>query len=93
MTDRPRGAHQLLVYECGPDALERRKLHGPAHLALAEEYFADGRLVVAGAISDPRTGGLLAFREDVDVAAFVAADPYVASGPVTAHRVERWTLV
>ena len=72
MSDRPRGPHQLLVYEYGPDALERRKPHRPAHLALTEEYFADGRLVVA---------------------AFVARDPYVSSGLVTAHRVERWTLV
>ena len=44
-------------------------------------------------VGDPPTGGLLTFRDDVDVAAFVARDPYVSSGLVTAHRVERWTLV
>jgi uncharacterized protein YciI len=93
MTDRPRGPHRLLVYAYGPDALERRKPHRPAHLALVEEYFADGRLIAAGAVGDPPTGGLLAFREDVDVQAFVAADPYVSSGLVTSHRIERWTLV
>jgi hypothetical protein len=93
VTDRPRGPHQLLVYDYGPDALERRRPHRPAHLALVEEYAADGRLVVAGAIGDPPTGGLLAFRGDVDVAAFVARDPYVSSGLVTARRIERWTLV
>jgi uncharacterized protein YciI len=93
VNERPRGAHQLLVYEYGPDALERRRPHRPHHLALTEEYFADGRLVVAGAVGDPPTGGLLAFREDVDVAGFVAADPYVASGLVTSYRIERWTLV
>ena len=93
MSERPRGPHQLLVYEYGPDALERRKPHRPAHLALVEAYFADGRLVAAGAVGDPPTGGLLAFRADVDVQAFVDADPYVSSGLVTSRRVERWTLV
>ncbi len=47
------------------------------------------------ALGDPPSGGLLMF--DVDgpdaVEAFVRADPYVASGLVTAWRVEPWSVV
>jgi uncharacterized protein YciI len=87
------GPHQLLVYEYGPDALERRRPYRPAHLGLVARYKAEGRIVVAGAIGDPPTGGLICFRDGEDVQAFVDADPYVSSGLVIAHRVERWTLV
>jgi uncharacterized protein YciI len=93
MGERPTGVHQLLVYDYADDVLERRAPHREAHLALVAEYQADGRIVAAGPLGDPPTGALIAFRPDADVAAFVAADPYVANGIVTAHRVERWTLV
>ena len=83
----------LLFYDYVPDILERRAEHRQGNLALIAHRKEAGDLLLAGAVGDPPTGGLLAFREDVDVAAFVAADPYVSSGLVTAHRIERWTLV
>jgi uncharacterized protein YciI len=51
--------------------------------------------VMAGALGNPPTGGAIVFqgvdREQVE--SFVAADPYVEAGLVTAWRVERWNLV
>jgi uncharacterized protein len=87
------GRHLLLTYDYPADVLERRAPHRPAHLALVEEWKADGRLLLGGAVGDPPRGGLLLFSADADVEAFVAADPYVAHGVVLDHRVEPWNLV
>jgi uncharacterized protein YciI len=84
---------QLLHYEYVPDAVERRKPYRDAHLALIGEYHGDGRIVMAGAVGDPPTGGLLVFRDAGDAEAFTAVDPYVESGLVTSWRVEPWTVV
>lgn len=83
----------LLAYDYVEDVLERRAPHREAHLALVREYHADGRLVIAGAVGDPPTGALFAFREAADAEEFATRDPYGAAGLVTAHRVERWTVV
>jgi uncharacterized protein YciI len=84
---------QLLHYEYVPDAVEKRKPYRDAHLALIGEYHGDGRIVMAGAVGDPPSGGLLVFRDATDAEAFAAVDPYVESGLVTSWRVEPWTVV
>lgn len=84
---------QLLIYEYVPDMAERRAPHREGHLALIQEYHADGRLVIAGGIGDPVHGGLLAFRTRADADAFVAADPYGSAGLVVSSRVEPWAVV
>ena len=83
-----------LLYETVPDHVERRKPFRAEHLALAEEERRAGRLVLAGAF-DPPDGALLVFRGEapVDVEAFVARDPYVRNGLVTAWRIRPWTVV
>jgi uncharacterized protein YciI len=50
---------------------------------------------MAGALGTPPTGGLFVFRVDdpAQIDAFVAADPYVAGGIVTGHRVVPWNVV
>lgn len=83
-----------LLYETVPDHVERRKPFRAEHLALAEEERRAGRLVLAGAF-DPPDGALLVFRAEApaDVEAFVARDPYVRNGLVTAWRIPPWTVV
>jgi uncharacterized protein len=85
----------LLHYDYVEDVLDKRGPHRAAHLALIEQWHGDGRIVMAGAVGDPPTGALFVLRlEDPgETEAFVAADPYVAAGLVTAHRVEPWTVV
>ena len=83
-----------LLYEYGPDAVERRKPHREAHLALVRTLHAEGRIVLAGAF-DPVDGALLVFKVDgpSEVEDFVKADPYVQNGLVTRWRIRPWTVV
>ena len=84
-----------LSYDYVPDILDRRPPHRAAHLAQVEEWAGRGELVIAGALGDPPRGALFGFAVDdpARVEEFVAADPYVAAGLVTAHRIEPWNVV
>jgi uncharacterized protein len=83
----------VLVYDYVEDVLERRAPHREAHLALLAEWKAAGHLVMAGATGDPISGALIVFRDDADIEAYLAADPYIPAGLVAAHRVMPWTVV
>jgi len=89
------GTHQILFYDYVEDILERRGPHRQAHLAQAEEWAQRGDLVSAGALGDPPHGAAFVFATD-DAAAierFVANDPYVGAGLVTAWRIVPWNVV
>jgi uncharacterized protein YciI len=88
-------ARLLLVrYDYVEDVIERRAPHREAHLQHVATWTESGELVIAGAVGNPPSGAVFAFRaEPADVDHFVAEDPYVAAGLVTAHRVEPWTVV
>lgn len=88
-------AHFLLLYDYPDDVLERRTPWREEHLALVREWKEDGRLLLAGAIGDPVSGGALAFRVDdeADVDEFMRSDPYVREGVIVGHRVEPWKVV
>jgi len=87
--------HHVLFYDYVPDVLERRAPYRQDHLALAEGWKDDGRIVMAGALGSPPSGAMFVFLVDdpADIEAFVAEDPYVLGGIVTGHRVEPWTVV
>jgi len=87
--------HQVLFYDYVDDVLERRGPHRDEHLAHAQQWNDDGRLVSAGALGSPPTGAMFVFLVDdaAQVDAYVAADPYVANGIVTGHRIVAWTVV
>jgi hypothetical protein len=87
--------HFLLLYDYPDDVIERRAPHRDEHLKLIRQWQQDGRLLLAGAIGDPVSGGAFAFRVDdpADIDAFMAADPYVREGVITGHRVEPWNVV
>jgi uncharacterized protein YciI len=89
------GVRHILFYDYVPDVLDRRAPHREQHLALARRWKDDGRLAAAGALGDPPHGAAFVFDLDEPSAIhdYVAADPYVAAGLVTAWRVERWTVV
>lgn len=86
--------YYALLYDVVPDYLERRQPLRAEHLALAQRFRKDGKLLLAGAF-DPPDGALLVFRAGsaAEVEAFVREDPYVANGLVTAWRVRPWTVV
>lgn len=87
--------HYLLIYDVAQDYLARRAALREDHLALARASAARGELVLGGALANPVDGAVLLFRAaspDV-VERFVAADPYVRHGLVTAWRIREWTTV
>ncbi len=85
----------LLSYDYVENAVERRAPFREEHLRLVREANARGELLLAGAFADPVDGGALVFRVDDRsvVERFVAADPYVKGGIVTAWRIRPWTVV
>ncbi|HEX4845345.1 MAG TPA: YciI-like protein [Geothrix sp.] len=87
--------HFLLVYEVGPEYLERRAEFRNEHLALAWEAHARGELLLGGALAEPVDTALLLFQGDSPSAAerFAAADPYVLHGLVRHWRVRPWITV
>jgi uncharacterized protein YciI len=92
---REAAVHYLLFYDYVENAVARRAPFREAHLSLAREALARGELLMGGAFADPVDGAVLLFRADSPavVEAFVAKDPYVASGLVTRWRVRPWTVV
>ena len=87
--------HHLLLYEYVEGMAERRGPHREAHLEHIAAEQAAGRVVMAGALGDPPTGGAFAFRGATvaEIEAFVGDDPYRRAGLITSYRIELWTLV
>jgi uncharacterized protein YciI len=88
-------AYYVLLYEYVPDIVERRIPYREAHLALAREWHAEGRLLMAGALSDPIDGAILVFSVETpgEIQPFIDADPYVMAGLVLGFRVRPWAVV
>jgi uncharacterized protein YciI len=87
--------HYILFYDYVPDIVERRAPHRPKHLELVRRWQEEGRFVMGGALGDPPHGAAIVLRvaDPAEVDEFVAADPYVSEGLVTARRVEPWAVV
>jgi uncharacterized protein YciI len=83
----------VLFYDYVGDVAQRRAPYREAHLALLNDLHASGDCVMAGALGDPPHGAALVFRSAEAAERFVGADPYMAAGLITAHRVEPWTVV
>jgi uncharacterized protein YciI len=83
----------ILRYQYVPDIEQRRGEHRAAHLDLIGRYHADGRILMAGAVGDPVTGGLFVLRDAEAGDAFAAEDPYVKAGLVVERSVEPWNVV
>lgn len=87
--------HHLLLYEYVDDMAQRRGPHREGHLERIRAQQQSGRVLMAGALGDPPTGGAFVFRDTPvsDIEAFVADDPYLQAGLITRWRVEPWNLV
>jgi uncharacterized protein YciI len=88
-------AHQLLLYEYVEDMAQRRGPYRDAHLERIHAQRDAGKVVMAGALGDPPTGGAIAFKgvERGEIESFVHSDPYVEAGLVRSWRIEPWKLV
>jgi uncharacterized protein len=85
--------YYALFYDTPDDFVERRQPYRGSHLALIDQAYAAGRLVLAGALKP--SGALLVFYgDDARVAeAFAENDPYVTGGLVKSWRVQEWAVV
>ncbi len=65
----------------GPDGEAKRKIYRPAHLAKMEPLDAQGRVVLAGPLTD-KTGSLIVIEADSleDAQRFAREDPYTVHG-------------
>ncbi len=89
------GQHHLLLYEYVEDMAQRRGPHRAGHLQRIRAEQEVGRVILAGALGDPPTGGAIVFRNTpvAEIEAFVAADPYLQAGLITSWRIVPWNLV
>lgn len=88
--------HWALFYDyVTENLLELRVPHRLGHIGLLRDWTADGRILQGGVLGDPPHGALFVFdvEDRATVEEFVAQDPYVAAGLVTAHRIEPWNVV
>ena len=88
------GLHYLLIYDVGPDFLQRRAQYRDQHLALAWKAAAAGELLLAGALEEPTEQAFLLFRGSREAARrFAESDPYVMHGLVRQWRIKQWHTV
>jgi hypothetical protein len=87
--------HLMLQYEYVEDMVDRREPYRQAHLERIRSEREAGRIVMAGALGDPPSGGALVFRNVApeQVEQFATGDPYMTAGLITSWRVRRWNLV
>ncbi|HEX6718072.1 MAG TPA: YciI-like protein [Pyrinomonadaceae bacterium] len=87
--------HFVLFYDIVGNFAEKRTPYRAEHLANVRTSHAAGKLILAGALTDPVDGAMLVFRGPTAQAAeeFAKTDPYVTSGLVTKWRVREWTTV
>ena len=72
--------------------LEKRDPYRAGHLGLIKEMAAEGRVLSAGAFTDPVDGAMFVFTDREAADEFKAKDPY---GPhvVAGSHVREWTTV
>ena len=70
----------ILGFDC-PDGQARRTIHRPAHLANLEPLVRQGRVVLAGPLTD-KTGSLIVIEAEslAEAEAFAKTDPYTVYG-------------
>ncbi len=83
-----------IMYSYVPDILDRRQPHRAGHLERLRQLEVDGRMVIAGAFSDPTDGALIVIQapEIGDVYGWIAGDPYVKAGLVTGASIRELTV-
>ena len=85
----------LVLYHYPPDMAERRTPHREAHLAWLREHADAGRLIFAGATTDPVDTGVLVWRAESAhaVRQILLDDPYAKADLITGVTVRRMGVV
>lgn len=85
----------VLQYDYVENALEKRQPHRQAHLALINKEVEKGNVVLAGAVDNPPTGGLLILRNLTreNIEQLVKQDPYVINGVVKKYSIKPYMAI
>ncbi len=75
--------------------LERRAPHRAAHLANLQRLVEEGKVILAGAWTDPLDGALVVYRgsSKEEVEAMMHNDPYYHAGLWTSYEIREWNVV
>lgn len=78
----------------GPEGEARRKIHRPAHIAKMEPLDREGRVVLAGPLTD-KTGSLIVIEADSleEARKFAQEDPYTVNGVFQRVEVHPFTQI
>lgn len=87
--------YHILFYKTVEGYIEKRAPFREEHLALANQAFEKGELIIGGALADPADGAVLVFKGESPDAAkqFALNDPYVKNGLIAEWSVRKWTVV
>jgi len=87
--------YYILFYKTVDDYIEKRVPYRDEHLALVQDFYEKGHMVMAGALAEPANGAVLIFKgQDTSAAeSFVEKDPYVKNGLISHWEIRPWTVV
>mmetsp|Transcript_2347 Transcript_2347/g.3484 ORF Transcript_2347/g.3484 Transcript_2347/m.3484 type:complete len:112 (+) Transcript_2347:62-397(+) len=83
----------MLIYDYVEDVLEKRAPHRAGHLSLIEGYVKDGKILMAGALSNPPDKAFIVATSEEAAKTFSEEDPYVKNGVVTGVSIREWNTV
>ncbi len=85
----------ILFYVYVENIIEKRKPYREEHLALAQRFVKEGKLILGGAYAEPADGAAIIFKVETkeNVIAFVENDPYVKNNLVTQWSIREWNAV
>jgi uncharacterized protein YciI len=84
-----------LIYDYVDNVIEKRAPFRENHLSLVKVYQDQGKMLLAGAYTDPLDGALLIFKANsaAEVEQFTIEDPYVQNSLVSRWRIREWNVV
>lgn len=84
----------VIIGHDGPDGEAKRKMHRTAHLANLEKLNKQGRVILAGPLTD-KAGSLLVLEFDTreEAEEFARQDPYTIHGVFTSLEIHPFTQV
>jgi uncharacterized protein YciI len=87
--------YYILFYKTVENYVEKRAPYRNEHLALAQQAYESGDMVMAGALAEPADGAVLVFKGESPAVAeqFALNDPYVKNGLIKEWSVRPWTVV
>jgi uncharacterized protein len=87
--------YYILFYKTVENYIEKRVPYREEHLAMVNQEYENGTLLMAGPFAEPVDGAVLIFRTESykPVEEFALNDPYVKNGLITEWNIRQWNVV